>query len=70
MLVTRVRWFIGRLAEAPCALAVIGVCLLGSSRSLADAFTFDLMTPGHLIFPSWMPERPLASAPVASPNRR
>ena len=61
MLVTRVRWFIGRLAEAPCALAVIGVCLLGSSRSLADAFTFDLMTPGHLIFPSWMPERPLAS---------
>jgi hypothetical protein len=39
----------------------VGFCLLGSPRSLADTFTFDLMTPGHVIFPSWMPEPPLAS---------
>jgi hypothetical protein len=44
-----------------CPVVFVGFCLLGSPRSLADTLTFDLMTPGHVVFPSWMPERPLAS---------
>ena len=39
-----------------------GIFLLGAvDRCLADSFTFDLTTTGHLEFPAWIPDRPLAS---------
>lgn len=43
-----------------CPLVLAMLSLMGLPSSFAESFTFDLMTPGHLIFPSWMPERPLA----------